>query len=95
MKQPPKPPEFIIIGAQKGGTTSLYNYLIQHPQIAPAAQKEIHYFDFNFDKSPDWYCSQFPEPQTGENLLTGETSPYYICHPKFRNESTIYVPKLK
>ena len=39
MKQPSKPPDFIIIGVQKGGTTSLYNYLIQHPQIAAAAQK--------------------------------------------------------
>ncbi|WP_333267688.1 MULTISPECIES: sulfotransferase domain-containing protein, partial [unclassified Microcoleus] len=95
MKQPPKPPDFIIIGAQKGGTTSLYNYLIQHPQILPAAQKEIHYFDFNFDKSPDWYYAQFPQPQPGENLLTGEASPYYICHPQVPQRIYDLCPKVK
>lgn len=95
MKQPPKPPDFIIIGVQKGGTTSLYNYLIQHPQIAPAAQKEIHYFDLNFDRTPEWYCSQFPQPQTGENLLTGEASPYYIFHPQVPGRIRDLFPKVK
>ena len=36
-------PHFLIIGAQKCGTTSLYNYLIQHPQIIPALSKEVHF----------------------------------------------------
>ncbi|WP_293335484.1 sulfotransferase domain-containing protein [Microcoleus sp. CAWBG58] len=95
MKQPSKPPDFIIIGVQKGGTTSLYNYLIQHPQIAPAAQKEIHYFDLNFDKSPDWYYSQFPQIQSGEQLLTGEASPYYIFHPRVAQRIHDLCPKVK
>ncbi len=95
MKQPSKPPDFIIIGVQKGGTTSLYNYLIQHPQIAPAAQKEIHYFDLNFDKSPDWYYSQFPQAQSGEQLLTGEASPYYIFHPRVAQRIHDLCPKVK
>ena len=95
MKQPPKPPEFIIIGVQKGGTTSLYNYLIQHPQIARAAQKEIHYFDLNFDKTPDWYYSQFPQPESGEHQLTGEASPYYIFHPRVAQRIHDLCPKVK
>ncbi|MEP6514646.1 sulfotransferase domain-containing protein [Microcoleus vaginatus] len=95
MKQTPKPPDFIIIGAQKGGTTSLYNYLIQHPQIAPATQKEIHYFDLNFDKTWEWYCSQFPQPPTAENLLTGEASPYYIFHPQVPQRIYDLCPKVK
>lgn len=77
-------PDFIIIGAQKCGTTSLYQYLIQHPQIVPAAQKEVHFFDLNFDKGVDWYKAQFPafdKCVSQGNSITGEASPYYIFHP--------------
>jgi Sulfotransferase domain len=95
MKPIPKPPDFLIVGVQKGGTTSLYNYLIQHPQVAPAAQKEIHYFDLNFDKSPEWYCSQFPQLENGECLLTGEASPYYIFHPHVPGRIYDLFPKSK
>ncbi|MGL5060957.1 MAG: sulfotransferase domain-containing protein [Microcoleus sp.] len=90
-----KTPDFIIIGVQKGGTTSLYNYAIQHPQIAPAIQKEIHYFDLNFDKSTDWYCSQFPTPAGDEYLLTGEASPYYMFHPRVPQRIYDLFPKVK
>lgn len=69
-------PDFIIIGGQKCGTTSLYNYLIQHPEIVAAATKEVHFFDLQFDKGVEWYEAQFPE-----NGITGEASPYYIFHP--------------
>ena len=37
-------PTFVVIGSQRGGTTSLYEYLIQHPLIMPAQRKEVHYF---------------------------------------------------
>ncbi len=43
-----KLPDFIIIGAMKSGTTSLYNYLIQHPRIIAAQKKEVHFFDKHF-----------------------------------------------
>lgn len=95
MKSTLKIPDFIIIGVQKGGTTSLYNYLSQHPQIAPATTKEIHYFDFNFDKSTDWYCSHFPTPAEGEYLLTGEASPYYIFHPQVPQRIYDLFPQVK
>jgi Sulfotransferase domain len=81
MKQTPNLPNFIIIGAQKGGTTSLYVYLTQHPQIAPATQKEIHYFDLQFDKGAEWYYAQFPTLEERGSKLTGESSPYYIFCP--------------
>ncbi|XZN90591.1 MAG: sulfotransferase family protein [Microcoleus sp.] len=95
MNQIPKPPDFIIIGVQKGGTTSLYNYLTQHPQIVPATQKEVHYFDLNFDKGADWYYSQFPQPKSGENLTTGEASPYYIFHPQVPGRIHDLCPQVK
>jgi hypothetical protein len=75
-------PDFIIIGTQRGGTTSLYNYLIQHPAIAPAARKEVHYFDANIRRGPAWYRTHFPAALSGTGRkLTGEGTPYYLFHP--------------
>jgi hypothetical protein len=53
-------PDFIIIGAQKCGTTSLYNYLVKHPNIHSAATKELHFFDHKFNKGFWWYRAHFP-----------------------------------
>jgi hypothetical protein len=53
-------PDFIIIGAQRCGTTSLYNYLVEHPRVSPAFMKETHFFDFNFHKGVNWYRAFFP-----------------------------------
>ncbi len=76
-------PSFLIIGAQRAGTTSLYNYLLDHPQIAPAALKEVHFFDVHFAKGTGWYRDQFRalEEHPDEKAITGEASPYYIFHP--------------
>lgn len=81
-------PDFIIVGAQKCGTTSLYHYLAQHPQVVPSKTKEIHYFDLNYDKGDDWYHDFFPARRTrllqmmkNKKMITGEASPYYIFHP--------------
>lgn len=72
--------DFLIIGAQKCGTTSLYRYLTQHPQIVSATRKEVHFFDLNYSLGLDWYSTQlgkFNRP----TCLYGEASPYYIFHP--------------
>ncbi len=88
-------PDFLIIGTQKGGTTSLYNYLIQHPQVLPAAQKEVHFFDFNFHQSIDWYREQFPPQSPEKPMLTGEASPYYLFHPLVPQRVKDLVPTVK
>lgn len=74
-------PDFIIIGVQKGGTSSLYFYLSQHPQINASKVKEIHFFDNNYSKGIDWYTNHFPAKNFLTKELTGEASPYYIFHP--------------
>ncbi|MFX1500829.1 MAG: sulfotransferase domain-containing protein [Promethearchaeota archaeon] len=83
-------PDFVIIGAMKCGTSSLINYLTQHPYIKiPLFQKEVHFFDRNFDKGINWYRSFFPSriykyiftKIKKRNFLTGEKSPLYIFHP--------------
>ncbi len=81
-------PEFVIIGAAKAGTTSLYGWLAEHPCVAGASQKEVHFFDYNYYRGEDWYRRHFPleserarfAREHGRALLTGEASPSYISH---------------
>jgi len=75
-------PDFIIIGAQKAGTTSLYNYLLQNPQILKSLKKEVHYFDLNFNKKVNWYKAHFIKKNFSEKKIIGEASPLYIYHPE-------------
>lgn len=90
-----KMPDFLIIGAQKARTTSLYNYLTQHEQIDAAIVKEVHYFDVNFDKPLEWYMSRFPSLDMSEKNLTGEASPYYIFHPLVPERIHNIMPDIK
>ena len=73
-------PDFIIIGAQRSGSTSLYHYLTQHPLVAPAAEKELKYFTLFHGRPWGWYRRRFPAalPTGGR---TGEATPYYLFHP--------------
>ncbi len=80
-------PDFLIIGAQRAGTTSLYSYLAQHPMVVGAIQKEIHYFDVSFHRGLSWYRAHFPltsELQvttTSAHKITGEATPNYLYDP--------------
>jgi hypothetical protein len=72
-------PHFVIIGTQRGGTTSLFQWLNTHPDVLRPTRKEIHYFDIHYDKGARWYRSQFPLAKRGK--VTGEASPYMLYHP--------------
>jgi hypothetical protein len=81
-------PGFLIVGAQRCGTTSMFKTLMQHPLVArPFLNKGIHYFDTNYDRGFSWYRGHFPVVGTarlrrgGRRPLTGESSPYYMFHP--------------
>ena len=84
-------PDYLIIGGQRCGTTSLHHYLIQHPGILSARfTKGVHWFDMSFDKPESWYRANFPTAARrraaadglGYPVLTGEASPYYLFHPE-------------
>ena len=78
-------PDFLVIGAQKGGTTSLYNYLIQHPQIiGNKSWKEIRYFDLaeNYSQGIGWYLGKFPNKSEKGDRLTFDASPNYLYFPQ-------------
>jgi len=89
-------PDFIVFGAAKSGTTSLYGALVDHPCIEPclsedaqfANTKEVRFFDYNYSRGRDWYRSHFPlersrqafEAEHARPFLTGEGSPTYISN---------------
>jgi hypothetical protein len=66
--------DFLGIGAQKSGTTWLYENLSRHPQVTFPAGKEIHFWDQSYERGVSWYRSLF-EPS--DNTLKGEITPAY------------------
>ncbi|WP_329093698.1 MULTISPECIES: sulfotransferase family protein [unclassified Streptosporangium] len=83
-------PSFLIIGAQRCGTTSLYRVLSQHPlALKPVLRKGVHYFDTAYDRGLSWYRAHFPLRMSASRLAhrygcrpqAFESSPYYLFHP--------------
>jgi hypothetical protein len=86
-------PSFLIVGAGRCGTTSMFSALSQHPAVASGARlpwtKEVHYFDNHYDRGIAWYQSHFPLRATarlaarsaGLAPVAFESSPYYMFHP--------------
>jgi len=82
-------PDFYIIGAAKCGTSSLYDYLLQHPDVQPAFTKEPRYFDKYYDRGENWYRVCFPfkihkyflKTIFRRGFITGEATPRYVDHP--------------
>ena len=77
-------PTFFIVGAQKAGTTSLFNYVRMHPRIKGSQPKEVHYFDGglnpgndNYLKGDNWYKAHFPLISKSVDHI-GEASPSYL-----------------
>lgn len=101
-----KLPNFLIIGIQKAGTTSIYNYLQEHPQIYMSPVKETNFFEKDWESLPleernkkgiitfDDYCQLFKDVK--DEIAIGEASPNYLFHyqssaPKIKK----YLPDAK
>jgi hypothetical protein len=85
-----QPPSLVVVGTQRGGTTSLFRTLRQHPAfVGPVHRKGVHYFDVEYHRGPEWYLGHFPLRATisrrarkvGADIVVGEASPYYMAHP--------------
>lgn len=82
-------PDFYIIGGQKCGTTSMFEYLAQHPSVSPPIAKDIRFFDKYFQKGVNWYKVYFPltyqkfvsEKVNKKKFITGEATERYLDHP--------------
>jgi hypothetical protein len=97
-------PDYLIIGAQRAGTTSLHRYLIQHPGVRTTLRtKGVHFFDTAYGRGMSWYASRFPTKLTawyvarrhGVELRTGEASPYYLFHPLVPDRVAEHLPQVK
>ncbi|NES75938.1 MULTISPECIES: sulfotransferase domain-containing protein [Okeania] len=88
-------PNFIIIGSQKSGTTSLANYINQHPQVLPAIKKETHFWSGEFHRGIDWYLAHFPSIPKSQNFITGEATPNYLVNYKVAERIYSLLPGLK
>jgi len=96
-------PDFIIIGGIKCGTTSLYNYMIQHPNIYSALRKESKFFDLDYKLGLNWYKPNFPtnikkyfvKNILKQKFLTGEATPAYFHHPLVPKRIFEKMPKIK
>jgi Sulfotransferase domain len=96
-------PDFLIIGGQRCGTTSLYFYLTELPGIARALNKEVHFYDDHFKEGLGWYRAQFPysflkyyiKSVRKEHFITGESSPYYLFHPLISSRLAEVTPHAK
>jgi hypothetical protein len=87
-------PNALVIGASKGGTTSVYRWLSRHPQVCASRVKEVRYFNGHHERGPAWYAAQF-DPKPGQTVLI-EASPSYLWDPDApgRIRSLLGEPKL-
>lgn len=82
-------PTFLMIGAQRCGTTSLFRALMAHPQVLrPSVHKGVNYFDINYHRGEDWYRGHFPVREMAEWRTRRHGPPsvfdasgYYMFHP--------------
>ena len=91
-------PSFLIIGAQKSGTSALYTYLTKHPHIKPPRLKEINFFnqEAHYHRGLLWYHIHFPDlSQMGSQAITFEATPDYFYHPQVAARIYRYDPRLK
>ena len=86
-------PDFLVIGAQKAGTTALYAYLRWHPELTGPSWKEVSFFDRHWWRGERWYRGQFPIRRA--RMLVGEASPSYLFHPLAPERARAVVPNAK
>lgn len=71
-------PGFFVLGAQKSGTTTLHNWLVQQPDVCLPRIKETHFFSDKerYQRGIDWYLNEFPKCSEGDTK--GEIDPEYL-----------------
>ncbi|MFN8195870.1 MAG: sulfotransferase [Nocardioidaceae bacterium] len=101
-------PDFLIIGTKRGGTTSLFNYLLQHPGILGLypqnrGKKSTDYFFKELPRGDAWYRSHFHSrtyratlrKRLGYTPVGGEASPYYMWDPRIAPLVAHAAPQVK
>ncbi|QNL20599.1 sulfotransferase [Hyphobacterium sp. CCMP332] len=87
-----------IIGAQKSGTTELFETLKDHPQIITSFNKEVHFFSSEhkyLNQGVSWYYKQFPKISFWSSKILLEATPSYLFFPKALERLKKYNPNAK
>lgn len=87
-------PTAIIIGTQKGGTSSLFEYMLQHPKIQGSFIKEVQYFAQRYWIGKRGYRSFFPIKKNDTKHLI-EATPIYLFYPEAPSRVFELIPNAK
>jgi hypothetical protein len=85
-------PEFVVIGAQRAGTSSMFRYLSAHPQVRRPLRKEIDYFSAHYGESLSWYRAHFP---VRRGSISFDCTPQYFVHPLAPERCRALLPDAK
>ncbi|WP_182523403.1 sulfotransferase family protein [Nocardioides dongkuii] len=97
-------PSFIMVGAQRAGTTSLFRALMSHPLVHAANyHKGVNYFDVHYDRDFAWYQGHFPTLARLQRGAAGhagapvtfEASGYYMFHPCAAERIARHLPEVR
>lgn len=96
-------PDYLIVGGQRCGSTSLHNYLAEHPLVGRPRIKEIQYLSMEHARGERWYRGHFPTrayaaavgARRGRPLVVGEASPYYLFHPLAPRRAAALLPRAR
>lgn len=86
-------PQFLGLGTQKGGTTTLQRLLEQHPQVWLSPSKELQFFTLHYGLGESWYRQQFKSAAAGKRC--GDITPYYLFHPEAPARIAALLPAVK
>jgi hypothetical protein len=86
-------PDFLCLGTQRGGTTTLQRLLEGHPQVYLPPCKEVHYFSLQAHQSPSWYADHYRDARRDQ--LCGDITPYYLFHPEVPRRIRTFLPRVK
>lgn len=96
-------PDFLVLGAQRCGTSSLYRYLAGHPDVVASVRKEVEYFSSYPLRRGSWYRAHFPMALRrswhalwgGAPLRTFEATPDYLFHPSAPGRIVAALPDVR
>ncbi len=93
-RRPRHRPDFLVIGAQRCGTTLLHRLLVRHPEVyVPQHRKEVHFFDHHYGRGESWYREHFPVDRDGLTAI-GEVSPSYLADPRVPDRILEFDPNM-
>ncbi|WP_083781901.1 sulfotransferase [Synechococcus sp. WH 5701] len=86
-------PNFLCLGAQKAGTSTLQHWLSLHPQVFLPPGKEVHYFSLHYDRDRSWYEDHYAS--AGAQQACGDITPYYLFHPLAAERIETLLPRAR